>query len=317
MKAMRAIGPAAPLVADERLRLLPRAAPSRSMSRRELGASLAAILFLHAALIAFILYREWTDLSEMAPEQEIPVEVVAEVPPDPPKPPPPQQAEQKPEENSDKPAFSAPRAAKQSASNQAGAEDKTEAPQAQSKAQDGAPVAANEAAPAPQVTSLPLRGSAAERIAEEKAETIEAASPLPDTSPGQMQARAKADETAPTETASQVSGKSSVPSASFMAMTMPAELTGGGEDNRFMANVFAKIMSKKRYPKSAAARHATGLAMVSFIIDSSGGLVYQTLARSSGQSDLDAEAMAAVKSAAPYPPPPPGTPHALLATITF
>jgi protein TonB len=102
-----------------------------------------------------------------------------------------------------------------------------------------------------------------------------------------------------------------------MAMTMPAELNGGNESNRFMANVYARVMSKKRYPKSAAARRATGFAMVSFVIDSSGGLVYQTLARSSGQADLDAEAMAAVKSAAPYPPPPPGIPHALLATIPF
>jgi periplasmic protein TonB len=98
---------------------------------------------------------------------------------------------------------------------------------------------------------------------------------------------------------------------------MPAALNGGDEDNRFMSNIFAKILSKKRYPKSAATRHATGIVMVSFIIDSGGGLVYQTLARSSGHADLDAEAMAAVKAAAPYPPPPPGAPQSLLATLKF
>jgi TonB family protein len=314
MMAKRAFWPAAPLVADERLRLLPRSA-SASASRREALVLVSAILFLHAALLAFILYRDGWERFDVQPEQEIPVEVVAEIPPDPPQPPP--QPERKPEENYEKPAFSAPRAATETASNEADTQDKTEAPPVQSKAQEGAPVAANEAAPAPQVTASPLSGTAAERIADDRAEPIEAASPLPDTSPGQAQARAAAEQTAQTETVSQRSGKSSSPSVSFMAMTMPAELNGGGEDNRFMAKVFAKVMSKKRYPKSAAARRATGFAMVSFVIDSSGGLVYQTLARSSGHSDLDAEAMAAVKSAAPYPPPPPGIPHALLATITF
>jgi TonB family protein len=317
MTAKRAFWPAAPLVADERLRLLPRTAPAGA-SRREALVLVSAILFLHAALLALLLFRDGWERFDVQPEQEIPVEVVAEVPPDPPAPPqPPSEPEQKPEENYDKPAFSAPRAATQTAANEVGTQDKTEAPPVESKAQEGAPVAANEAAPAPQVTTSPLRGTAAERIAEDKAEPIEAASPLPDTAAGQAQAQARAEQTAKTETAFQVSGKSSSPSVSFMAMTMPAELNGGGEDNRFMANVFAKVMSKKRYPKSAAARRATGFAMVSFVIDSSGGLVYQTLARSSGHSDLDAEAMAAVKSAAPYPPPPPGIPHALLATITF
>jgi protein TonB len=314
---MRAVWPAAPLVADERLRLVPRAAPA-SASRREALVLASAILFLHAALFAFILFRDGWERFDVQPEQEIPVEVVAEIPPDPPAAPkPPPQPEQKPEENYDKPAFSAPRVATQTAANEAGTQDKTEAPQVESKAQEGAPVAANDAAPAPQVTTSPLRGTAAERIADDKAEPIEAASPLPDTSPGQSQARAAAEQTPQTETVSQRAGNSFSPSVSFMAMTMPAELNGGGEDNRFMANVFAKVMSKKRYPKSAAARRATGFAMISFIIDSNGGLVYQTLARSSGHPDLDAEAMAAVKSAAPYPPPPPGTPHALLATITF
>src|SRR4051812_42032591 len=113
MTTMRAVRPAAPLVADERLRLLPRAIRARRVPQREGVAALTVILFVHAALIAFILYRDSFHRFESPPEQEIPVEVVAEVPPDPPKPPPqPEQPqpEQKPEENYDKPAYSAPRA---------------------------------------------------------------------------------------------------------------------------------------------------------------------------------------------------------------
>jgi protein TonB len=315
MKAMRAVWPAAPLVADEGSRLLPRAFHAKGLPRREMMAGLAAILVVHAALIAFILYRDGASRPDARPEQEIPVEVVAEVPPDPPPPQP--QPEQKPEANYDKPAFSAPRAATENVANQSGAERKTEAPAGTSNAQNGAPVPANDAAPAPPALASTLRGTAEEKIADEKAEPLEAASPLPDASPGQAPARAKAEQSGPTDTATQLSASAAFPRISFMAMTMPAALNGGDEDNRFMANCFAKIQSKKRYPKSAAARHATGFAMVSFIIDSGGGLVYQTLARSSGHADLDAEAMAAVKAAAPYPPPPPGAPQSLLATIKF
>jgi protein TonB len=315
MKAMRAVWPAAPLVANERLRLLPRAAPARSISPRELAAALAIILFVHAALIAFILYRDSFHRFEIQPEQEIPVEVVAEVPPDPPKPPP--QAEQKPEENYDKPAYSAPRAATDVADNQAGAQQKTEAAEAQSKAQDGAPVPANNAAPAPLVTASALRGAAEEKIADDAAEPFEAASPSPDRVPGQATASARAETTSQADLLRQLSGQPTLSNFSFAATTRLAPLTGGNEDNRFMSNVFAKILSKKRYPKSAAARHASGIVMVSFIIDGEGGLVYQTISHSSGEPDLDAEAIAAVKAAAPYQPPPPGAPRSLLATLKF
>src|SRR5947209_4399389 len=316
MKAMRAIWPAAPLVADERLRLVPRAAAMLGASRREAIAALATILFVHAALIAFILYRDSFHRFEIPPEQEIPVEVVAEVPPDPPKPPP-QPDQTKPEENYDKPAYSAPRAPNETAANDEGVQKETDAPQAQSTAQDGSPVAANSAAPAPQVSASALRGTAQERIADEKAEPLEAASPMPDPNAGQAAAAAIAQDTSTADLMRQLSARPTLSSFSFAARTTLAPLTGGTEDNRFMSNVFAKILSKKRYPKSAAARHASGTVMVSFIIDGSGGLVYQTISHSSGEPDLDAEAIAAVKAAAPYPPPPPGAPRSLLATLKF
>jgi protein TonB len=315
MKAKRASWPVAPLVVDETLRLLPRTS-ALSISSRTRVSVFAGILFLHAALIAFILHRDSWDTFQVQPEQEIPVEVVAEVPPDPPKPTP-QQAEQKQEENYEKPAYSAPRTPSEVADNQTGAQLKTEAAQAQSKAQEGAPVAANEVAPAPQMTASAIPGAAEAKIADENAEPFEAASPSPDTEPGQAAASAKAENTSQADLLRQLSAQPAFSSFSFAASTTLAPLTGGNEDNRFMANVFAKILSKKRYPRSAAARHAGGIVKVSFIIDGSGGLVYQTLAGSSGEPDLDAEAMAAVKSAAPYPPPPPGAPHSLLATLKF
>jgi protein TonB len=316
MKAMRAVWPAAPLVADERLRLLPRV-PALTIPARVRGAALAAILLVHAALIAFIVHRDSAERLQASPEQEIPIEVVAEVPPDPPKPPPQPQPEQEPEEKYEKPAYSAPRAPNETAANDKGVQRETDAPQAQSKAQDGSPVAANNAAPAPQVTSAALRGMAQERIADDKAEPLDLASSTPDPNAGQAAAAAMAQQTSTADLMRQLSGQPMLSSFSFAAKTTLAPLTGGNEDNRFMSNVFAKILSKKAYPKSAAARHASGTVMVSFIIDGEGGLVYQTISHSSGEPDLDAEALAAVKAAAPYPPPPPGAPRSLLATLKF
>ncbi|MEA2838681.1 MAG: periplasmic protein TonB [Methylobacteriaceae bacterium] len=312
MQAKRAFEPAAPLVADERLRLLPRVA-ARSISPRARVAVVAATLFVHAALIAFILYRDGSERFDVQPEQEIPVEVVAEVPQ-----PPAPQPEPKPQEDYDKPAYSAPRAPSAVATDQTGVQDKTEAPQVQSKAQDGAPAPANKADPAPQPVTSALRGTAEERIANDKAEPFEAASPLPDKSLGQALPTAKSQNTAETDVLRQLSfAQPAFSNFSFAASTKLAPLTGGTEDNRFMANVFAKILSKKRYPQSAASRRASGTVMVSFIIDGEGGLVYQTISHSSGEPDIDAEAIAAVKAAAPYPPPPPGAPRTLLATLKF
>jgi periplasmic protein TonB len=320
MQGKRTWDAAAPLVADERLRLLPRALPVRTMSPRERTAALSVIVAVHAALIAFVLYRDFSAGFEVPPQQEIPVEVVAEAPPDPPQPPeqPEQkQAEQKPEENYDKPAYSAPRAVNETAADDKGVQKETQAAQAQSKAQEGAPVAVNEAPPAPQVVASALRGTAQESVAEDSAEPLDAASPMPDPNPGQAAATPMAQETGP-DLIRQLSAQQPVLSSfSFAARTALAPLTGGTEDNRFMSNVFAKILSKKRYPKSAAARHASGTVMVSFIIDGEGGLVYQTIAHSSGEPDLDAEAMNAVKAAAPYPAPPPGAPRTLVATLKF
>ncbi|MBV9065126.1 MAG: TonB family protein, partial [Methylobacteriaceae bacterium] len=209
------------------------------------------------------------------------------------------------------------RAPNGTADTQSGAQQKTEAPQAQSKAQEGAPVPANNAAPAPIVTASAMRGAAEEKIADEKAEPLQPASAMPEPNAGAAATAALAQDTSGADLMRQLSAQPTLSSFSFAARTTLAPLTGGSEDNRFMSNVFAKILSKKGYPKSAAARHASGTVMVSFIIDGEGGLVYQTISHSSGEPDLDAEALAAVKAAAPYPPPPPGAPRSLLATLKF
>lgn len=61
----------------------------------------------------------------------------------------------------------------------------------------------------------------------------------------------------------------------------------------------------KHYPKSALQRRAKGIATIGFVLDESGGVASVVLLRSSGEADLDAESVALVNRAAPFPPPPP------------
>ncbi|MBW0004098.1 MAG: TonB family protein [Hyphomicrobiales bacterium] len=81
--------------------------------------------------------------------------------------------------------------------------------------------------------------------------------------------------------------------------------------------VLARLASFKRYPPTARARGAQGSPGVSFSIDSSGHVVGVTLTRASGDPDLDAEIVAMVHKASPFPPPPPGAPHSFSASVNF
>ena len=64
----------------------------------------------------------------------------------------------------------------------------------------------------------------------------------------------------------------------------------------------AQLGRFKRYP--AQAHGAEGVASLAFAIDRKGNLLSSRIATSSGSPILDAEAVALVKRAAPFPPPP-------------
>ena len=81
--------------------------------------------------------------------------------------------------------------------------------------------------------------------------------------------------------------------------------------------VIGHLASFKRYPPAARARGAQGNPMVSFSIDSTGRVVSVSLTRASGDPDIDAEIVAMVHRASPFPIPPPGAPHAFSAGVNF
>jgi colicin import membrane protein len=98
------------------------------------------------------------------------------------------------------------------------------------------------------------------------------------------------------------------------AVPAAASQASAGE---YRARVIAHLTRFKRYPVSAQARGAEGTPTVAFSLDGGGQVLSASLTRSSGHADIDAEALAMVRRAAPFPPPPPGAPRSMSATIAF
>jgi periplasmic protein TonB len=61
----------------------------------------------------------------------------------------------------------------------------------------------------------------------------------------------------------------------------------------------------KRYPSEARARGEQGVTRLAFSIDAQGQLLTSRIVKSSGSAALDAETLALVQRAQPFPPPPP------------
>jgi periplasmic protein TonB len=71
---------------------------------------------------------------------------------------------------------------------------------------------------------------------------------------------------------------------------------------RWEAQVTLRLADQRRFPPEAKGQN--GAAKVAFTIDRSGRLISETLIESTGSPLLDAEAIAMVKRAQPFPPPP-------------
>ena len=97
----------------------------------------------------------------------------------------------------------------------------------------------------------------------------------------------------------------------------PAGSGGGADVSAWRAQVAARIAAMKRYPAAARERGDTGRPVVAFSLTRAGGLAGVALARASGHAELDAETLAMVRRAAPFPKPPPGAPLAFSLAVSF
>jgi periplasmic protein TonB len=71
------------------------------------------------------------------------------------------------------------------------------------------------------------------------------------------------------------------------------------------SQVITLLEHHKRYPSDARARGEQGVARLAFRIDGEGHLLSSRIVASSGSAALDAETLALVQRAQPFPPPPP------------
>ncbi len=82
----------------------------------------------------------------------------------------------------------------------------------------------------------------------------------------------------------------------------------------------AHLLRFKQYPSSARAANEQGVASVLFTLDRNGRVLGSRLARSSGSASLDAEVLAMVRRAQPFPPFPPektGSSDSFSAPVSF
>jgi len=101
----------------------------------------------------------------------------------------------------------------------------------------------------------------------------------------------------------------------------PAEapLSGQGDNNDadYKGVVYGKLEHAKIYPETARARRAQGQVIVAFSIGDDGQVQNLKLVQSSGEADLDAEALAMVQRVSPFPPPKPDAQRFFQPAIIF
>jgi TonB family protein len=85
----------------------------------------------------------------------------------------------------------------------------------------------------------------------------------------------------------------------------------------YQGEVLGRIAAQKRYPEAARERAPQGVAIVRFSIAASGQLAGASLSRSAGDPLLDAEALATVRRASPFPPPPAGAPRNFSVPLSY
>jgi protein TonB len=328
-------GAALAAVAMERL-FEPRRAGDFAPRPRFLAFVLLGLL-LHLALLAFLLWEDKRAVEALPPPQEeIPVEVINEPPPPeeekkeeepPPEPPPPEQKQEQqkpppppPPVEDEKPAFDAPKAESKEKSEQDAPEEqkelktpRNEKPTEKLVPKDETPQGLKDAQEDADGDKTPE--PAPEKEVEDKpdAEIIERAEKVPTPTEKPQTKDAKAAKKGDSNTiAEQVAALAPLPDFKFAAPPKTSPVGGGQAKTTYLTILYGLIMPHMKIPQRVRDLQMTSKGVVAFYIDELGNLTHQAVYKTSGVPDLDAAALAAVRRAAPFPPPPRGLPHSML-----
>ncbi|HYP58257.1 MAG TPA: TonB family protein [Beijerinckia sp.] len=327
------------IIADSAERLLPPEESGRSAAKLRFAALLGICFLVHAMSLATLLYEFSTNPDESPAAPEIPVEVIVEPPPQEmpeapreiPKPPkdklaPPKVTplkQMKIEPDNAIVAYDAPRTANDSPSHKETRETQTQAPTKAAPVSEAAPQPAQDktAKLAPEA-SLKIEEQAPQKEPDDKpdAEALDKASPKKEQKQQEKRDATRTKAQLPQDTqaaaAKQLSAMATVPNFSFAPAAKPAPIGGGTERASYLAVLYGLIVKQQHDPQKGA-RHVDASVMIGFFLDETGNLTHQALYRTSGQPDLDAAALAAVRRAAPFPPPPRGDPRGFVVVLTF
>jgi TonB family protein len=270
--------------------------------RRFFAKIVAASLLVHGCLVlALVLFDPAPNPS--GPAREIPVEVVTE-------PPPPEQRPVAPGAG-EKPA--APKEAAQSPSREPRQTPQTEAnPRPANEAMSSPNPVPKPAAPQPSATDGP-RAPARKVMA--RKQIVRELRPAAKSAGGPARQGGESENRLPAQSGFALPFDSGPDS--FRAVAVPLPAANGGEAMSYKVIVLGLLERVKRYPETARQRGANGTAIIGFVLDESGGVGSVSLLRSSGEADLDAESVALVNRAAPFPPPPAGAQHSFAIEVAF
>jgi protein TonB len=310
--------------------------PRERQARRPSALILAACVAAHALLLSILLFEDFSVASEPTLAEEIPVEIVAELPPEqkalPPPPDlvnPPVVKEKPPPEKTQlddvEVAHDAPVSGNNDQTHKGEPDKETKAPRVAPPPKLAAPQVAREK-PEQEKTAPPSKEKAAnpsppaepQKLADNTpdAEALDKAQPEAPAKPQKKQA--PQDSKSPpaqgkkTTVAQQLAALSPAPNYSIGAAAKAAPISGGTEKASYESLLMGLITRQLHLPPELRAHHLIIVGQIGLFVDELGNLTHQAVYRASGEPALDTAWLAAVRRAAPFPAPPRGLPHGFI-----
>lgn len=323
----------AALTADPSHRM---AVPVERQPRAPFAGSLAACLAAHVLILAILLFENFSVASEPTHAEEIPVEIVAELPPEqralPPPPDlvnPPVVKERPPPEkvhlDDVEVAHDAPLSGNNDQTHKGEPDKETKAPReapppklasprpVQKKPeQEKAATATKEKAanPSPPAEPPKLADDTPDGEALDKAQPEAPAKPQKKRAPqGSKSPPAQGKKTT---VAQQLAALSQAPNYSIGAAAKAAPISGGTEKASYESLLMGLITRQVHLPPELRAQHLISVGQIGLFVDEMGNLTHQAVYRASGNAALDTTWLAAVRRAAPFPAPPRGLRHGFI-----